>query len=50
MGVLERDVARPICLVLFAISNKRHAFCNETNDGRLYFDRLGVSKGQYKHV
>ena len=42
MTVLERDVARPICLVLFSVADKCYTLCNLANDGWLDADGLDV--------
>jgi hypothetical protein len=40
MEALERDVARPIPVVLFPLADMRDALCNVANDGWLNFDGL----------
>ena len=42
MEALECDVARPICLVLFPVTDKGYTLCNVANDGWLDFDGLDV--------
>ena len=42
MTALERDVARPIRLVLFSAADKRYTLCNMTDDGWLNVDGLNV--------
>jgi hypothetical protein len=42
MAVLECDVARPICLMPFPVTDKGHALCNVANDGWLNLDGLDV--------
>ena len=39
---LERDVTRPIRLVLFSVADKCYAFCNVPDDGWLDGDGLDV--------
>jgi len=43
MRVYERDIARPICLVLFPDADKRYTLCNVADSGRLNYDGLGVN-------
>ena len=43
MEALECDVARPICLVLFSVTDKGYTLCNIANDGWLNFDGLDVN-------
>ena len=43
MEAPERDVARPICLVLFPLSSKRHNLCNVANHGWFNFDGLNMN-------
>ena len=42
MEALECDVARPICLVPFPVTDKGYTFCDVANDGRLNFNGLDV--------
>ena len=43
MEALECDIARPICLELFPLANKRYTLCNVADDGWLDFDGLDVN-------
>ena len=43
MKALECDVASPICLVLFPVSDKGYTLCNVANGGWLHFDGLDVN-------
>ena len=43
MKAFHGDIARPICLVLFPISDESYALCNVANDGWLNFNGLGTN-------
>ena len=43
MEALECDVARPICLVLFPLSSKRHTLRDIANHGWFDFDGLDLN-------
>lgn len=40
--MVERNVARPISLVLFPLADKRYTLCDVPNDRSLDFDRLDL--------
>ena len=46
--MLERDVARPICVVFFAVVDKGKTHCDEAEHGGLDFD--GLDMDQHKHA
>ena len=45
--MLERNVARPICLVFFAVADKGETHCDEAEHGGLEFDGLDMDQHQY---
>lgn len=42
MEALECNVVCPIALAPFALAEMRYALSNVADNGRMYFDRLGV--------
>ena len=43
MTVLKRDVARPICLVLFAVADKGETHCYVSEEGGFELDGLDIN-------
>ena len=44
MEALECDVAHPICLVLFPITDEGYTLGDAANDGQLNFDGLDINQ------
>ena len=47
---LERNVACPVPVVLFLLSDERYAFCNVASDGWLNVERLGIDERQHQNA